>query len=425
MLRSVLAVLLLAVPLAAQGVVHVVDDNGPADFPYVQDAINAAADGDTILVRPGGQVNTYRFTIDGKSLSIIADGTGTVACGAIGDFHSSNNMVDPNSLHNVVRNLGPDQVVVLRGLSMRGLEVEDVAGQVWVQSCTISTTAPTLRAEGVARLVLRDCQLAAPDGFVDASYTTFVNAGVGLDALDSGLAVEGCTIEGGDGIDFVNTILGGVVENENGRDALRLTGGSLWLANSTLTGGTGGTAGCFLTCPDGANGGSGLHLLTGSPTVWSLGNQFTGGAGGNAAPMAPPGTSEPGLPGLPTVIGSGSVETLAGTPRSLSISSPVVEGGSVSLRLGGEPGEFVLVLLGLQPTLLPLPLRLGALQVSPPWTIFSIAALPASGKLTLQAPIAELGGALETAQLFVQGLYCSGGCVLGPASALSLFDSQF
>lgn len=47
----------------------VVDDNSPADFSAIQDAINAANNGDTILVRNG----TYRYSTVNKTLSLIGE----------------------------------------------------------------------------------------------------------------------------------------------------------------------------------------------------------------------------------------------------------------------------------------------------------------------------------------------------------------
>ena len=73
MMRSLplVAPLLLALvlPAAAQGAVWIVDDDGGAgvDFVTIHDAVDAAADGDTILVKDG----TYpMFSIFAKSLAI-------------------------------------------------------------------------------------------------------------------------------------------------------------------------------------------------------------------------------------------------------------------------------------------------------------------------------------------------------------------
>ena len=65
-----LALILLAPAAAAQGNVILVDDDGGSSFTVLQDAVDAALEGDTILVKSG----TYtRLVIDGKSVSVVAD----------------------------------------------------------------------------------------------------------------------------------------------------------------------------------------------------------------------------------------------------------------------------------------------------------------------------------------------------------------
>jgi hypothetical protein len=64
----------LAPALTAQGRVWVVDD-GPlaADFSALQPAVDAAAEGDILLVMPG---NYASFKITGKSLTVTAEHPG-------------------------------------------------------------------------------------------------------------------------------------------------------------------------------------------------------------------------------------------------------------------------------------------------------------------------------------------------------------
>ena len=67
---SFLASCLLAALPPAQSQVWIVDDSlaAPADFATVQEAVDAATDGDIVLVRPGLYPS---FTIDGKSLRVV------------------------------------------------------------------------------------------------------------------------------------------------------------------------------------------------------------------------------------------------------------------------------------------------------------------------------------------------------------------
>ena len=62
-------VLALAAPLGAQDV-HVVDGTGAGDFLTIQEAVDVAARGDTLLVKSG---NYPGFTIEGKALQVVAE----------------------------------------------------------------------------------------------------------------------------------------------------------------------------------------------------------------------------------------------------------------------------------------------------------------------------------------------------------------
>ena len=66
-MRAGLVGALLFAPLAPAGQVLVVDDDGPADFADIQNAVDVSLTDTTILVRPG----TYQgFSVDDKSISI-------------------------------------------------------------------------------------------------------------------------------------------------------------------------------------------------------------------------------------------------------------------------------------------------------------------------------------------------------------------
>ena len=63
--------LLLASAMSAQGTVWTVDFDGSGDFDEIQPAVDAAADGDVILVAPGGYAP---FRISGKGLRVHGAG---------------------------------------------------------------------------------------------------------------------------------------------------------------------------------------------------------------------------------------------------------------------------------------------------------------------------------------------------------------
>jgi hypothetical protein len=93
---ALLAALAWATPALAQ-VTWTVDDSGGADFVQIQDAIDAAADGDVILVEPGDYAS---FAIVDKGLVL----TGTTPTA----------MVRVSS-HSEVRDLAAGKLVELTG----------------------------------------------------------------------------------------------------------------------------------------------------------------------------------------------------------------------------------------------------------------------------------------------------------------------
>lgn len=72
-----IGILLTTVTTHALGTTWTVDDNGKADFSNIQAAIDAASNGDEILVYPGTYTNNGSFVVyfAGKSLIIRATGT--------------------------------------------------------------------------------------------------------------------------------------------------------------------------------------------------------------------------------------------------------------------------------------------------------------------------------------------------------------
>jgi hypothetical protein len=125
-----LAVLALAVPTRAE--VHVVAPTvGPGvDFTDLQTAINAAAEGDTILVRDGAY-GPY-FYIAGKSLSVVADGASVRLTTGI-------NIGDPALW---IGGLSQGQEVLVRGLRCEmGVAVSQCEGAVWFDEVIVTGDA--------------------------------------------------------------------------------------------------------------------------------------------------------------------------------------------------------------------------------------------------------------------------------------------
>lgn len=123
----VLAVLpLLAAAPSAD--VLVVDQAGGAgaDFTAIQPAVDAAVDGDVIVVRAGSYQN---LSITGKSLAVVGEGQPSF-------FGFSN---QGGTHFNEVLDLPAGSSVVLAGLVFTGvgLSVRNDAGSIWVEDCSL------------------------------------------------------------------------------------------------------------------------------------------------------------------------------------------------------------------------------------------------------------------------------------------------
>jgi hypothetical protein len=330
--RVLLAAAACAAPLASSATadVLVVDWQSPSAYPNVQAAVDAATNGDVILVRPGGG---GLFTIAGKSLTVIADRDAEAACTT--ELVQGNQM--GGSLNNVVREIGRGGVVVLRGLLLGGLEVSNVQGTVWVEDCTLKFISPAMRATSCARLVVTHSTITGPNGFIDSGAYFWASVGGALELVGTNAAVSDSILTGGTGKSFGFTQVG-PSGNESGGDALRISGGSLALQGCTLTGGNGGAGGVITggICAGGGAGGAGLRVLDGAQ-VSRLDSSATGGLG------APGPTSGcfvgggDGPDGQPVELVSGVLFDLPGSAAVLRIGSPFARARPSTSRSTARP----------------------------------------------------------------------------------------
>ena len=112
---AAIVVSVLATAVSVLGSVLYVDDDGPADFDNVQEAINAANDGDTVLVAPGEYVSDVPLTFRGKSISVRSE-AGFEAT----TIQMADSPRNPNRASTVVFENGERQASVLEGFTIRG-----------------------------------------------------------------------------------------------------------------------------------------------------------------------------------------------------------------------------------------------------------------------------------------------------------------
>lgn len=344
---ATLSALATFAPRAAAQSVHVVDEvPGAGDFQTIQAAVDAAQDGDTILVRTG----TYpSFVVDQRSLAIAADSGAEVTI--------SMNLAKPIR----VRNVAASQSVSLHGLRVIGanesnpfitseplLQVIDCAGPVLLQDCTLLhgdgvRTLDGIRVVRSQALTLVDCvlDLSAPISSIQA------HPGTALDTDESNVFLHGCTVESSEGPKAQ------VIVEPPGRDGLIQRGGLVAAIASELRGGRGGMGVPFFhdqPCVGGGPGGAGASLRTGSlgslPELVLIDSALIPGAGGPSGFLPGetiPAGCEDGVEGVPSDVQAGAI-TLPGLPaRRLAATGVVPDHSTLVLDLSGAPSDFAVL----------------------------------------------------------------------------------
>ncbi|MCB9882093.1 MAG: hypothetical protein H6834_09905 [Planctomycetes bacterium] len=315
---------------------------GPgAHFTAIQNAVNAAASGDLILIRRGA----YReqVLIDGKALTLQGLG------GTIFAPHQNAITSDP-VLH--VRHLAAGQEVHLRdlvvtritGVSGPALMLERNAGRVWVEEVFIdSYDGPALHVVSCDDVVLSQVQGQSNAGFFDAQGVARPAEGILVEGGSHVFAYEVRAI-GSHGAPLFST-LGFPLA---GGDALRIVDSDVLLHEAELQGGGGGSV-QVNGCLQGAIGGAALRVRSNggpSPAVTLRGGRlFAGGTGNFQAGCA-------NHPGTALAIDDpGSFVThAAGTTRLLQIPTIPYPNGNFEIEVRGEPNDVYVVLVALQST---------------------------------------------------------------------------
>ncbi|MEM7309179.1 MAG: hypothetical protein AAF682_21015 [Planctomycetota bacterium] len=407
MLRLAPAALALSlVPAAASAqVIWTVDDNGPADFVSVQDAIDAAADGDTILVRTG---NYGTLVVDGKGLTIQGEPGAVLSV-----FLFAAPII-------VIRNIAADQAVHLRGFETSALGVAEQETTV-IDACdgpvlledisypgSIGGSGEPVEISDCASVTLVRCSLIAPATFASYSLFTFFSHVPyrGLIATDSNVFLYDTVVRGSSGIsaavDFAITIPPGT----SGAGVV-LRDSTLLASGCTFTGGSGGGDPSGL-CYAGEDGQAGLELLAlpagpGS-TARLIDCTINGGSGGNGGCGLADGVDAPDQ----QVDALSQVIDLPGSARSFSSVSPAQDGTVLTLSLTGDPGDEVLLHVseGAVPGLFLAPFNI-ALHMSLPVGVLALGTVPPGGTLNVPLPIPSLPG-LDYFRFVGQALFLSG-----------------
>lgn len=386
-------------PLGRPTNLFVVDDTpSPCRFSAsIQAAVDAAGEGDVILVKPG--FHHSQTTIDGKSLSVIGEGR-------------------PDAFF-AVRNLRADQAVVLRGFQrMNGSRFTNNAGPVWVEDCSWLGAYDDGAGDEISatsEIGFFRCQptgLSATNSSVIAYHSSFLGT-VGRNA-DSNCNYPCDNTDG-----------------ERGGPGLsvRRTPGErapAFLFGCTVRGGRGGDEYfpgyydcgfceyCVGFCGVLGPGCGGNGLVLHSVTATLLQTQLIGGLRGYSHSSLPPCT------GLP--VSGGSPDPLSGQTGEFNVGSPVSVGSPLLYSFKGPPGQraFVTWATEYTPAFDPSFRGVSVVPLASP-TVF-VGELPASGLLDVVVPagnLLELGS--EARVFYMQAKFYdpdTGIGVLGTPSAL-------
>ncbi|MGQ0552731.1 MAG: hypothetical protein ACT4PU_05880 [Planctomycetota bacterium] len=419
---SVLVVLAaMTAPLRADVIVVAVAGSG--DFTTVQAAIDAAADGDTILVRI--DTLTEVLELSGKALAIVGDiPVGSTTRRDVGCI--------------AVRNLAAGQQVVLRNLrfegdfqfptydNLSGIFLIDNEGSVWIEDCVSTGRA------GVGSAICGCNQWGeVPSGFgismKNCLAVTIVggtlqggHGGNAFSACTGGFGVAGIAVDGGAGISAEASLLA--------------------LYSTTVTGGKGG-AGHY--CAEIAHGGHGINAKTSQ--VFLSGCTVTGGVQGAGPPAGQPGdgvrgdastsfelldTNVAAAPGGTNyATAPGAVTTFPGVARSFRLTSPLREQQAGTLSMQGEQGDFVGFFWSFTNGMLPMPARNGWFLLNSPFLAgpFLVGAISdPSGSWDFPMTGPDLPAALEAQSFLLQAYFVHGGGVtLSSGTSFTLVDQSF
>lgn len=309
-----------AVILAAPTPVDVITVGpGPlADFPNVQAAIDAAADGDEIQIANG----TYAgdITIASKSLTL----TGEPGVNFSGGM--------------TVSNLAPAQDVVLRNLTVGppntdrpGLNVDSCQGLVLVEDCSIfGTFAPGVSVENSDFLVVNGTTVVGGMGFGGAPLGFGFTGEPGLQSDATGLAMA----------IYESSFTGGIgataCDGGRGGPGLVLANMQVFLSHVTSRGGMGGSPNCCTGF--GGNGGTGI-VVQSSTSLLASDIDIGGGQGLVGCYSGLVTVGYDGQQGIRSVIEAGAIVEFVDESPTVTAPTTIASGETLALtstRLGGD-----------------------------------------------------------------------------------------
>lgn len=320
---------------AARADVQILDGPNPDGYFRLQDAIDAAQDGDVLLLGP----DTYgSATIDGKGLTLMAAPHGPV-------------VIDGTL---TVRNTLKGSTTVIGGLTIQGetlhavgqpaLVIENNKGPVRVFDTLLQgghgeeydinygNGGDGVQALDCTQVAFVDCDLIGGNGGYDPTYLHYScyggHGGQGLECDSSVVSLYSCSVAGGHGGDC------GFQGGDGGDACNILTNFGIYASGTSFDGGHGGDGEDFVWA-FGGDGGDGLNVGF-SSQAQVLDSSWTGGTPG-VAPVFPGNTGSAGV----AQGGLGTLNPISGSARRFTWESVVDDTATMNLQVEGEPGDRV------------------------------------------------------------------------------------
>jgi len=341
---------------AGRASVHIVPPS--AGFAGLQATLDAAADGDIVLLQAGiySLPPDTSYHIVGKGLTLASDTGGSVVPALSIDALPAGHAV-------YLRNIGFSLAV-------------------------FTTPQAPLSVHGAGTVCMEDCAVFAPAGYHDAVTQTNQagSPGIVVDGSAS-LLMQHCQVNGGNGRDKT---AGGSDEPTAGGNAVEVRDSArLYSSLFMFTGGNGGQGDPSPLAPDLPDGGSAL-VVTGSAFVDLTGMKLFGGSNGlnstTSADEAGDGIRVEsstatvrrrvcsikagallgsGVPGQPVDAPPGTVSEYFSVNRMVFSDLPVREGESTVIQVSGLPNDQAILLASTGIGFAPIPAKEGVFQLDP------------------------------------------------------------
>lgn len=427
-IRPLLVLSLTAFSLSASAFANVLVVGPGQTYTTIQAAVNAAADGDTILVKPG--TYTASVQIIGKGLTIAGDGPTRPSI--------------PNGIK--IKDLPAGHTVVLQRLQQTygALFCLHDSGEMRFEGCDFTGPsnfldsyaywghhAGALLVECTGAAAFEGCRLKGVDGADNASGYGYgdPSAGAGLWVRGTRVAVYDCTLIGGNAGDSLDG------QYDGGDGAHLVTPADtlptfLSASGSSFTAGNGGDTFedlIFGLAREG-DGGHGLNLDA-STAAWRIDCTFTPGVHGHWHTCPP---VHYGVDGSAT-FGAGYLSTFNQPGVAMSATSLVREGNTITLTFQGEPGAELYLMFAPRPTFLPLPSARGVVLARARRPVLQLQPITPTvvldgngyGTATLTAPVLDTGESARTSYVQVYRLNANGSSTMGGFAPLTVLDSIY